>query len=416
MIWLCAPLGAPLPLLLQAISASATQLGILSAVWQIATLAQVPCAFLAETMPRRKPLWAVASILHRLLWATPAVLPWLLPDQHHLWPLILIVALGLSNILANVGTASWFSWMADLVPPETAGKFWATRQSILSLVMVAATALYGWILDHFNSPPFLGFQIVFVLCSLTGVADIALHCWVHEPEHKLHQSRVGWRTRLRQPFEKKGFRILTGALAGWVAAQAVLGYTMGVPGYFSMVHLKETFGSSYSEASLLFIAACVGAVAATPALGRWIDRAGAGAVLLRLSIWGPVSMLPWLLLRPGLVEVGPLSLPSAVLWIGIAGLFQGAIYTGGLLCQYRLLQMHTAPTGRTVAMALHCSLVGTAGAIAAIGAGLLKDHLSADWLSSLRGHWTGFDILVLLHLLMVWGAVVPLSFKLQREP
>jgi len=126
MFWLVAPLGAPLPLLMQAVAASATQLGILSAVWQIATLAQIPAAFLAESMARRKPLWAVTSILHRILWATPAALPWLLPHNRELWPIVLILALGLSNVLANTGTASWLSWMADLVPrnqPAVSGRY-----------------------------------------------------------------------------------------------------------------------------------------------------------------------------------------------------------------------------------------------------------------------------------------------------
>ena len=42
MFWICGPLGAPLPLLMQAVEATSTQLGVLSAAWQVAMLAQIP--------------------------------------------------------------------------------------------------------------------------------------------------------------------------------------------------------------------------------------------------------------------------------------------------------------------------------------------------------------------------------------
>ncbi|MEI6714260.1 MAG: MFS transporter [Verrucomicrobiota bacterium] len=418
MFWLVVPLGAPLPLLMQSVAASATQLGILSAVWQIATLAQIPAAFIAESMPQRKPLWAVTSILHRILWATPAALPLLFPHNRELWPVVLIFALGLSNILANLGTASWLSWMADIVPPESAGRFWSIRQVILSISMIIATALYGWILDSFGNTdtPFRGFQWVFLLCSLTGVLDIVLHCFVTEPAHKRPAVSIPWKTRFAKPFENRGFTILTTALAAWIGAQAFLGYTIGVPGFFSMVHLRETFGASYSQASLIFITACLGAVLFTPWLGRWIDKAGAQNVLIRLVFLGPISMAPWCFIQPGSVQLGPFTCPSAVLWISLAALFQGPIYTGTLLCQYRLIQVYTRPEGRTMAMALHSSIVGLGGAIAAVGAGFLKDLIPPESLTRLPGHFYSFDLLVLLHAMLAYGAVFPLTRALQNEP
>jgi MFS-type transporter involved in bile tolerance (Atg22 family) len=286
---------------MQAVNASSTQLGILSAAWQIAMLAQIPAAFIAESMTRRKPFWATVTTLHRILWASPALLPWLFPDNRELWPVFLIAALGLSNLLANSGTASWLSWMADLVPPESAGRFWALRQLVLSLSMIVCTALYGWLLDHYaaTDTPFLGFQWVFALCSLFGIADIVVHCFVHEPEHRRTQERKTCRERFASPFRNRGFTVLTAAMAGWVGAQSALGYTMGVPGFFSMVHLREAFGASYSQASMVFISACVGAAIFTPWLGSWMDRAGSQNVLTRLVFLGPISMAAWWIAKPG---------------------------------------------------------------------------------------------------------------------
>jgi adenine phosphoribosyltransferase len=39
----------------------------------------------------------------------------------------------------------------------------------------------------------------------------------------------------------------------------MVGYTLALPGFFSMVHLHNSFGANYSQASYLFIAAALGA-------------------------------------------------------------------------------------------------------------------------------------------------------------
>ena len=75
MMWISVPLGMPLPLLMDAVQASGFQLGLLSAAWMLAMLAQIPSAFLVERLATRKPFWAIISIIHRCLWGVPALLP-----------------------------------------------------------------------------------------------------------------------------------------------------------------------------------------------------------------------------------------------------------------------------------------------------------------------------------------------------
>jgi len=147
-----------------------------------------------------------------------------------------------------------------------------------------------------------------------------------------------------------------------------------------------------------------------------MDRAGAqaGPHATRFSS-GPISMAPWCFVKQGVLELGSFSCPSAVLWIAFAALFQGAIYTGALLCQFRLIQIYTPVEGRTVAMALHCSIVGFGGALGAMSAGFIKDALPSGNLSFLPGHFYSFDFLVLFHTLLVYAAVFPLSKSLQAR-
>lgn len=416
MFWICGPLGAPLPLLMQAVEATSTQLGVLSALWQVAMLAQIPAAFLAEGLGRRKTMWAVVTVAHRVLWAAPAVLSWLFPEAKGRLAVYLIAALGLSNLLANLGTASWTSWMADLVPPHSAGRFWAVRQRVLSVGLIVATALYGWLLDRPEWQGSLeGFQWVFALCSVCGIADVLVHWYVDEPARKTPPVWGRVRERLRAPFRVRGFLTLTLLMAVWTGAQSLLGYTLAMPGFFSMVHLRESFGATYFQASLIFITAALGAGLFTGVLGPWMDRAGAAAVFRRLLVWAPVSMMAWWLAAPGHCGVGGHVWPAAVVLMALAALAQGAFLTGAFLCQFRLTQMCTVEEGRTVAMAVHWSIAGVGGAAGAVFAGWLKGVLSAGSGLSWPGHGYAFDVLVLLHVALAWLVAFPLSGRLSRE-
>jgi hypothetical protein len=411
MLWMCAPLGVPLPLLMQAVHASSVQLGLLSAVWQVATLAQIPAALYVERFKRRKPMWATVTILHRTLWATPAIVPWVMPHAREQWPAVLIAALALSAVLANLGTASWFSWMADIVPVDRAGRFWGVRQGILSLGLVAGTAFYGWLLDRYTlGDSVLGFQVVFALCGFFGVLDIVVHCFVHEPPPCKSDAVGPVSARLAAPFETPGFLTLTVLMAMWTCSQSLVGYTMAMPGFFSMVHLREAFGASYSEAALIFISAAIGGALFSRKIGPWMDRAGALSVMTRLAVMTPLSMLAWWLARPGTIDLGGHVWPVAVVWMTLVAAVQGAFCTGALLCQFRLAQMFTRGSGRTVAMAVHWSVAGIGGGLGGVIGGWLKDVLDKG--GGLPSGWHAFDVLVLLSVVLSWAGVVPLCRKL----
>ena len=416
MFWIAVPLGAPLPLLMQSLQATATQLGLLSASWQIATIAQIPAAFLVERLGKRKPAWVIVCIGHRTLWATPAFVPLIFPNQREEWTGMIIAGLSLSNLLANLGTASWLSWMADLVPAPIAGRFWATRQSILSVALMVATIGCGCMLNaHSSGNSIAGFQWVFVLCAVFGVADIVIHSFVREPQQPPPRPVKSLVPRLRDPFKIGGFGRLALIMGCWTCAQSVIGYTLAMPGFFSMVHLKAHFGASHAQSSWIFCCSAFGAFAMTPRLGRWIDSEGAPLVFTRLVALTPVAILGWWLAPAGTLTIGNHELPLAIAWMTPISILQGCLLSGALLCQFRLTQMATSPSGRTIAMAVHWSICGLGGCAGAMLAGMLQDGIPNEWFNSLHGSWTSFDLLVLIHALLGWLVVLPLALGLKLE-
>ena len=420
-VWMVAAYGLPLPLFMQAIHATGFQLGLMGAVRQAAMFTQLPAAFWVEGLARRKPFWATVAITHRLLWLVPALLPLFWPQGGAWWVVVLIVTLGLSDALGNASTAPWLSWMADLLPPGRAGRFWGFRQRLLSCVVIAAALGFGWLLDVTTDPGrgLLGFSLVFGIAALAGAADIVVHWGVSEPAPvRSAPGTSAWR-RIAAPWRHREFRRLTLAMSAWAAALALPGYFGGTPGFFNVVYLHEGFGASYSEASSLILCSALGAVLWSHPIGHRIDALGARRVAMGLATIGPLFTLAWFLVSPSRVAVPLLgSLPQAVLLMGAASLVIGGCYAGMALCQLRLTQSFTVSAGRTVAMAVHWSCVGVVGAIGALGGGWLKDHVPAAWSAfNVPGGapLSYFHLLIALQVLLAWGVTLPLLGTLAVE-
>jgi len=152
--------------------------------------------------------------------------------------------------------------------------------------------------DHYGNSdtPFLGFQWVFLLCSLTGIADIVLHCFMEEPEHERPLKPFPGKNVSPNPLKTKVSRSSQSPSPHGPALRLCFGYTIGVPGFFSMVHLRETFGASFSQASFIFITACLGAAIFTPGSDAgWIVPALRPVLMRLVFLQGPS---PW---RPGVL-------------------------------------------------------------------------------------------------------------------
>lgn len=420
-VWQVAIYGLPLPLFMQAIHASGFQLGLMGAVRQAAMLMQLPSAFIVERLHRRKTYWARVAITHRSLWLVPAFLPLLWPAGEAHWVVVLLVAIGLSDMLGNASTAPWLSWMADLLPAGRAGRFWGGRQRLLSGVVLMAALSFGGILDVANNHhlSLVGFSIVFSIAALFGIGDIVVHAGVIEPAPlRSAPGQSPWR-RLVVPLRNRDFRRLTLAMGAWTAALALPGYFYGTPGFFNVVYLHETFGATYSEASWLILASALGAVLWSHPIGHRMDRFGARVVAMFLVVIGPLFTLAWFLASPDRIWVpliGPV--PQPVLLMSAASLIIGGLYAGMQLCQYRLTQALTPTTGRTVAMAVHWSSVGLIGATGALTGGWIKDHMPPAWSAwTLPGgaSFSYFHVLILLQVLLAWGVALPLLASV-KEP
>ncbi|MCF7838428.1 MAG: MFS transporter, partial [Candidatus Marinimicrobia bacterium] len=416
--WVATALGIPLIMFVERLGGSGIQLGWLAAVQQLAMLVQIPATLFVERLPARKLFWASAALLHRLLWFLPAMLPLLGADgsQTAVWALLVIV--GLSALLAQAATPSWFSWMADLVPPRIGGRFWGTRSSVTTLSFLAMTALTGRLLDRYTATTggpadYLGFSIVFSLGALLGVADVIVHLWVPEPPP--HKPAPGPRlgARLWALVREADFRRLTVGMGCWY-------FALGINGAFGNIYLRREFGASYTHLSVLAIASALGATLAGVAWGYVIDRLGARVFGILMLILAPFTGFCWFFVAHGDVIVPGLAQPQPYVIVFLTAFFflAGAIFSGVALAQFNLLGVLAPASGRTFAMALHWTCVGV---LAALG------PLTGGWIMDAFPRWNlhyalpgGVPLaflhaLVVLFMLLVWFVAVPLFAGIRRQ-
>lgn len=412
-------MGVPLTMLLEALGANGKQLGLVVTGMQIVMLAQVPSAFIAERLETRKTYWATMALLHRMFWFAPALLPMLFPHSPVWAAWGVILAMTISSLLAHGSAASWYSWMADLVPGDKSGRFWGVRQSVVTSFFLLAMWLSGWVLDQYRDATghvlsFTGFTIVFAMAALLGMADIIVHLWVPEPVPTRPANFRPPRERLLAPLRQPGFGWLTAAMAMWY-------FSVGLVGAFGIVYLKRDFQASYTQLSALNIASSLGTIFLGIPAGYLIDRLGArafGAICLFL---GPMFGLVWFFVSPTTLEMyipllGTCTVPQPVVLILCTNLLAGGIYAGVGLTQINLANTLAPQEGRTVAMAVHWSIVGVVGAAGPLVGGIVMDYLAVNplpWILPFGAHFSFFHVLVILHVLTAWLLCVPLLLRIR---
>jgi HEAT repeat protein len=322
--------------------------------------------------------------------------------------------------------------------------------------MLISMALAGWILDEWSggeslrqsvrqavppeSPLWTGFAITFGLGAVLGCVDIILHSFVPEPRPQPVTPSRPLRERLLTPLREPNFRSFTLAIGVFTFAVGLIS--------LGPVFLKREFQTeiTYTHLAVITIAANVGMIVCSLFWGYVLDRIGGRAFGLVMLLLAPLIMSVWFFvedyaatlpeltagvpllggLTASLVELLPqplegwlrgLVLPQPIWLIILANLGAGAFYGGVGLCQANLAGALAPREGRTMAMAMHWSVVGLLGASGPVVAGRVMDWFAADPVEYVfpTGTVLGWHhLLVLAHVGLIWLVVLPILSRVRR--
>ncbi|MFW9258172.1 MFS transporter [Nostoc sp. CALU 546] len=167
--------GILLSNLLVELGASPVVFGMLCSIPMLVNLIQPLGAYLSERSTSRFQYSLRTHGIGRLLWLILVIgiasASWGVVDAHQLVILTLLIVL-FSNLLGGLGTASWLSWVAMIVPRRLRGRYFGLRSSAASLTNLVCVPIAGLVVSHWYGGSLQGYGVVLLVSVVFGIMGL----------------------------------------------------------------------------------------------------------------------------------------------------------------------------------------------------------------------------------------------------
>ncbi len=157
------------------LDASPVLFGVLSSVPMMANLIQPLGAYLSENTTSRFQYSLLTHGISRLLWLILVIgilaTSWGGINTHQLVILTLLIVL-FTHLLGGLGSASWLSWIAIIVPRRLRGRYFGIRNSAASLTNLICLPLAGLLVSHWYGGTVQGYGILLLVGIVFGIVGI----------------------------------------------------------------------------------------------------------------------------------------------------------------------------------------------------------------------------------------------------
>ncbi|PSJ37102.1 hypothetical protein C7I55_23865 [Sphingomonas deserti] len=333
------------------LGASPTVIGILAAIPFLCQLLQAPAILLVERASSRRLISIGALFVARLALPLMAALAFL-PDKNVALAL-LVIGETVHCAFNSVAGCSWNSWIRDLVPSETLGKFFARRTVWATLLGAAGTAAAAGALE-LASRGYAAAGTVFFGLYAAGFLSSLISTWqlAQVPETRMVRPahRRSLKTLLAKPLKDSNFRRIIRFLATWQFA-----VNFALP--FFTVYLVEQAGYTAGFVLVLSIVSQLANLLVLRGWGELSDRF-ANKTVLAVAAPGFIACIASMALVPEL-DAGARSAYLIVLHVlmGMA--------SAGVALASSAITMKAAPQGEAHVYMATSSLITSAAAGAA---------------------------------------------------
>ncbi|MEP0868476.1 MFS transporter [Trichocoleus desertorum AS-A10] len=391
------------------LDASPVELGMLASIPLLANLLQPLGAYLANrtTSRHRYGLWIYAPA--RLLWLILVLgigVASLQPTPPHLlvqWALAIVV---LTHFLGALGGASWFSWVAALVPRQLRGRYFGIRNSAISLTNLLSVPLVGLAVTAWPGGSIQGYGVLLFLGVIVGLVSIGFQYWMvdvnpqaQQQEHaeSLAQESADLDAVAAETSKSKSFWQDRNFLM-FLLYFALWSFSVNLSAPFFNIYLLDTLSLDVN----------------------WVTTytsLGAGANLLMLVLWGRladrIGNRPILVLVGILVAVTPLlwlgtgtDLTSLLVWFPLLHILAGGTWAAIDLC-INNIQLGVAPVQHQATyFAIAGAVAGVSGALGTTAGGFLIEFTNSGGILGL------FALSSVIRL----AAILPLLFVREQRP
>ena len=350
------------------LGAGAFEVGMLTSIPMLAHLLQPVGAYFSERTTSRHQycLWIYGA--SRLLWLIPAAgifaFSHNLLDAHQL-SLIALVVLALSNALDSIGSASWVSWMAVLVPAPIRGRYFSFRRSLSGLAALLTIPVGGWIVSRWMGGEVEGYGVALIIAVVIGMISLGFQFQMQDVDpqkeavaHAEIAEQSQAQPKTASLLKDRNFLMLLLFLGLWT-----FGLNLSAP--FFNFYLLDKLELDVQWVTL-YSSAVYGAYFLTIVLwGRLADRIGNRPVLLINCLLMATIPLVWSLTDG--------SLTSIWLILPLLHLVKGSTLAAIELCLGNI-QMELAPRARQSGyFAIAAATMGITGALGTTAGSFLAE-------------------------------------------
>lgn len=389
------------------LGASPVEIGMLSSIPMLLNLLQPLGAYFADRTNSRHNFCLWIFGVSRILWLFLVIgigwVSWSNTDPHRLvsWTLGMVLA---TNILNALGSSSWVSWMAALVPHRLRGRYFGFRNSAGSLTTLLSVPLFGFAVSAWPHGTMQGYGVVLILGIVAGVISMGCQFFMIDVNPQHPQQHVFTRSKpesAAQSQENEHDRPKVNILkdSNFLIFLLYFGlwtFAVNLSAPFFNLYLLDNLKLDLGQVTI-YTSLTAGATLVMLVLwGKLADRIGNRPLLLLVGILAAVTPLFWL--GAGADSV------SQWVWLPLIHLFSGGTWAAIELCSSNI-QMEVAPTEHP------STYFAVAGAVAGICGAF--GTTAGSFLAQLN-YFGGLPGLFALSAMVRLIAILPLVFV--REP
>ncbi|MEH2352397.1 MFS transporter [Nostoc sp.] len=370
--------GILLSNLLVELGASPVVFGMLSSIPMLVNLIQPLGAYLSERSTSRFQYLLRTHGIGRLIWlilvigivsASLGVI-----DAHQLVILTLLIVL-FSNLLGGLGSASWLSWLAMIVPRRLRGRYFGTRNSAASLTNLVCVPMAGLVVSHWYGGTLQGYGVVLLVSIVFGIVGLGCQYFQVDMNPQAQNTYYGKSPQTSEIQSEVAKDESSEVLQSIHLPQEQLANSIWKNSNFLVFLLYFSFWAlAVNLSSPFFNLYMLDTLDLDVSYVTIYNSLQAGATLLMLILWGKLA--DKIGNRPILICIGILVGVTPLLWLGIGvnrldiwlWLPLLHILTGGTwaaidLCSNNI-QLGIAPTkNQSIYFAIAAAVAGASGAL-----------------------------------------------------
>jgi MFS family permease len=383
------------------LGASPFEIGMVASLPMLANLLQPLGALLSNRSHSRHDYGIWIFLPSRLLWLILLIGIILKGTNDTLSSELVYLTLTLiitSNILAAMGSASWMSWLAALVPKKLRGRYYSVRSIVSNVTGLLCLPIASFIISNWQGGSITGYGLVLGVGILAGVASLTCQHFMidinpqkyrtaSQGEYQAEHHQTNLFNNLIAPFQERNLIIFLIYVALW-------GFAVNLSTPFFNLYMLENLNVDITWVTLFSSLSSGANMLMLLVWGRLSDRLGNRPLLIFAGLAIAITPLFWLL--TGISQVQE----QLWLYLIIFHLFLGGTWAA-LDLGTNNIQIGIAPIEHHATFfAIVSAIAGISSALGATVGGALAQY----------AHYEGIFGVFFLSAILRLVAVIPLLF------